>query len=127
MEKRIYHCTKENWDKLKKEIKITIFSSYGTLDTPADKFLMRGQDVLLSKDDMSDEILLMMRIIYQGKSIFLKVDRDSYILNMREKERIKTLLYQNSARFCAGYTTQDLVAYFCYLAKHGSEICKEIV
>ena len=77
MEKRIYHCTKENWDKLKKEIKITIFSSYGTLDTPADKFLMRGQDVLLSKDDMSDEILLMMRIIYQGKCLFLKVDRDA--------------------------------------------------
>ena len=69
MEKRIYHCTKENWYKLKKEIKITIFSSYGTLDTPADKFLMRGQDVLLSKDDMSDDAhnLSGQKYIFKGR------------------------------------------------------------
>ena len=127
MKKKIYHCTKENWDRLEKEVKITIFSGYGTLDTPADKFLMRGQDILLSKGDMAAETLLMMHIVYRGKSMFLKVDRDSYILVMRERERTKTLLYQNSAHFCAGYTTQDLVAYFCYLARHANTVCKEIV
>lgn len=127
MKKGMYHCSRETWSRIEKEVKITIFSGYGTLDTPADKFLMCGQDILLSRDDMASEILLMMRIIYRGKRMFLKVDRDSYILVMREKEQIKTLLYQNSARFCVGYTTRDLVAYFCDLAKCADTVCKKIV
>ena len=127
MKKRMYHCTRETWDRLEKEVKITIFSDYGTLDTPADKFLMRGQDILLSREDMATEILLMMHILYRGKSIFLKVDWDSYILVMKEKGQTNTLLYQNSARFCTGYTTRDLVAYFCYLAKSVNTVRKKIV
>lgn len=125
MKKKIYRCSKESWDRIKRNVKITIFSGYGTLDTAADTFLLRGRDILLSKEDMADEILLMMRVTYQGKNMFLKVDRDSYILSIREEEQIRTLLYQNSTRFCAGYTVRDLVAYFCYLARCSHTISKE--
>ncbi len=124
MKERICHCSKENWSRMEGKVKVTIFSGYGTLDTAAEKFLLRGRDILLSKEDMADEILLMMHVVYQGKHMFLKADRDSYIVVIREEERNRTLLYQNSTQFCAGYTVRDLIAYFCCLAEHSRKSCE---
>lgn len=125
MKKGLSHCSREDWGRIKKEVKVTIFSGYGTLDTAAEKFLLRGRDVLLSTEDMADELLLMMRVTYQGRHLFLKADRDSYILVIRGEKGTRTLMYQNSARFCSGYTVRDLVAYFCCLAENSCKICEE--